>query len=69
LAALPSAAFLGAFDRDALKANGNVYQESAGYMWLVAQGILTSCFSSGLQALFGGARILQVRSNGSLTAL
>jgi potassium/chloride transporter 9 len=56
----------GAFDRDALRANGNFYQESAGVPGLVAQGILTSCFSSGLQALFGGARILQALAKDDL---
>jgi potassium/chloride transporter 9 len=56
----------GSFSRATLLGNGALFQEATSLPPMVEQAILVSAFSSGLQALFGGSRILQAIARDNL---
>jgi potassium/chloride transporter 9 len=51
--------FAASFTGVTLRTNFSFFQEASGYPMVVIVGVLVSCFSSGLGALFGASRILQ----------
>lgn len=51
--------FASSFTGVTLRTNFSFFQEASDYPLVVIVGVLVSCFSSGLGALFGASRILQ----------
>lgn len=51
--------FAASFPGETLRNNFSFFQEVSQYPFVVIFGVLVSCFSSGLGALFGASRILQ----------
>lgn len=58
--------FAAAFTGVTLRTNFSFFQEASDYPFVVITGVLVSCFSSGLGALFGASRILQAIARDAL---
>lgn len=58
--------FAAAFTGETLRNNFSFFQEVSKYPSVVITGVLVSCFSSGLGALFGASRILQAIARDNL---
>ncbi|KAJ0397295.1 hypothetical protein ATCC90586_008810 [Pythium insidiosum] len=61
--------FAAAFPGSTLRNNFTFFQEVSKYPFIVITGVLVSCFSSGLGALFGASRILQAIARDDLFPL
>jgi solute carrier family 12 (potassium/chloride transporters), member 9 len=61
--------FAAAFTGETLRNNFTFFQEVSHFPYVVILGVLVSCFSSGLGALFGASRILQAIARDDLFPL